>query len=102
VYETALQRAPGRRQSVAMYACGCKWGAYHWGAADDLSRFAGRMCSHALALQYEAASRGMFGRDVKADDTRPRWVPSKVVVKYDIDEGRHIRRSASVPEQPPL
>lgn len=94
VYETALQRAPGRRQSVAVYACGCKWGAYHWGASDDLSRFAGRMCSHALALQYEAASRGMFGRDVEVDDARPRWVPSKVVVKYDIDTGRNLRATA--------
>lgn len=102
VYETALQRAPGRRQSVAVYACGCKWGAYHWGASDDLSRFAGRMCSHALALQYEAASRGMFGRDVEVDDARPRWVPSKVVVKYDIDSGQHIRATAAVPEQPPV
>lgn len=103
VYETALQRAPGRRQSVAVYACGCKWGAYHWGASDDLSRFAGRMCSHALALQYEAASRGMFGRDVEVDDARPRWVPSKVVVKYDIDTGQHLRATASVvPEQPPI
>lgn len=104
VYETGLQRLPGRRQSVASYSCGCKWGAYHWGAEDDLSRFAGRMCSHALALQYEAASRGMFGKDVSVDDTRPRWVPKRVVVKYDIDEGANVRARASllVPEQAPL
>lgn len=102
VYETGLQRVVGKRQSVATYTCGCKWGAYHWGASDDLSRFAGRMCSHALALQYEAASRGMFGRDVEADDARPKWVPSKVVVKYDIDTGQHIRATASVPEHSPL
>jgi hypothetical protein len=107
VYETGLQRLPGRRQSVATYTCGCKWGAYHWGASDDLSRFAGRMCSHALALQYEASSRGMFGRDVEADDAKPRWVPSKVVVKYDIDSGQHVRSTAAltervVPEQAPI
>lgn len=105
VYETGLQRVPGRRQSVASYSCGCKWGAYHWGADDDLSRFAGRMCSHALALQYEAASRGMFGRDLTVDEARPQWVPSKVVVKYDIDSGQHVRAEASlklVPEQAPL
>lgn len=104
VYETGLQRVPGRRTAVAVYSCGCKWGAYHWGADDDMSRFAGRMCSHALALQYEAQARGMFGRDVTVDDTKPRWVPSKVVVKYDIDDGRNIqaRSSLVVPEQAPL
>lgn len=104
VYETGLQRVPGRRTAVAVYSCGCKWGAYHWGADDDMSRFAGRMCSHALALQYEAQARGMFGRDVSVDDTKPRWVPSKVVVKYDIDEGKNIqaRSSLVVPEQAPL
>lgn len=103
-YETGLQRVPGRRQSVASYSCGCKWGAYHWGASDDLSRFAGRMCSHALALQFEAASRGMFGRDVEVDKAPARWVPSKVVVKYDIDDGENIYAHASkqpVPEQSP-
>lgn len=104
VYETGLQRVPGRRTAVAVYSCGCKWGAYHWGADDDMSRFAGRMCSHALALQYEAQARGMFGRDVTVDDTKPRWVPSKVVVKYDIDDGKNIqaRSSLVVPEQSPL
>jgi hypothetical protein len=45
----------------------------------------------------------MFGRDVEVDDARPRWVPSKVVVKYDIDTGQHLRATASVvPEQPPI
>lgn len=104
VYETGLQRVPGRRQSVASYSCGCKWGAYHWGADDDLSRFAGRMCSHALALQYEAASRGMFGRDIEVDNARPQWVPKKVVVKYDIDDHRNItaRSGLTVPEQAPI
>lgn len=103
-YETGLQRYPGRRTSVASYSCGCKWGAYHWGASDDLSRFAGRMCSHALALQYEAASRGMFGQDVDADHQKAQWVPSKVVVKYDIDGDENIFAKAAakpVPEQAP-
>lgn len=115
VYETGLQRFPGRRMAVAVYSCGCKWGAYHWGAQDDLSRFAGRMCSHALALQYEAQSKGMFGRDITVEDTKPSWVPSKVVVKYDIDDGRNIQARSlrletlataqdfpDVPEQSPL
>jgi hypothetical protein len=104
VYETGLQRHPGRRTSVAVYSCGCKWGAYHWGAPDDLGRFAGRMCSHALALQFEAASRGMFGRDVEVDHTPAKWVPSRVVVKYDIDDRDNIYAKASlqgIPEQSP-
>ncbi|MFE0490236.1 hypothetical protein [Streptomyces griseoaurantiacus] len=84
VYETGLQRMPGKVAAHA-WSCGCKWGAYHWGADDDFSRFAGRMCSHALALQYEAQSRGMFGRDINADEEKPTWVPRHVVVRYDID-----------------
>lgn len=97
-YETGVQRLPGSKHSVATYTCGCKWGAYHWGAADDFSRFAGRMCSHALALQYEAQSRGMFGRDVLPDAAKPEWVPKKVVIRYDIDSGQNqmVRSSSKV------
>ncbi|MDQ1041378.1 hypothetical protein QFZ75_007880 [Streptomyces sp. V3I8] len=88
VYEAGLQRLPNK-QAVHSWSCGCKWGAYHWGADDDFSKFSGRMCSHALALQYEAQSRGMFGRNVGIDETRPHWVPRKVVVRYDIDADQH-------------
>jgi hypothetical protein len=96
VYETGIQRFPGSRNSIATYSCGCKWGAYHWGAQDDFSRFAGRMCSHALALQFEAQSKGMFGRDVVEDSRKPEWVPKKVVVKYDIDDGENQLGKSSV------
>ncbi len=89
VYETGIQRMPGRH-AIQGWSCGCKWGAYHWGANDDFSRFAGRMCSHALALQYEAQSRGMFGRDVRTDDAKPSWTKRMVVVKHDIDGRRDI------------
>lgn len=101
VYETGLQRLPGRTAAQG-WSCGCVWGAYHWGADDDLSRFSGRMCSHALALQYEAQSRGMFGRDIDTDTTKPAWVPRKVVIKYDIDERRNdlARSSALHPHAP--
>lgn len=100
VYETGVQRFPGSRHSVATYTCGCKWGAYHWGANDDFSRFAGRMCSHALALQYEAQSRSMFGRDVTEDTARPDWVPKRVVLRYDIDSGdNRMVRSSSLGER---
>ncbi|MFD7835620.1 hypothetical protein [Streptomyces sp. NPDC059761] len=98
VYETGLQRLPGRTAAHS-WSCGCKWGAYHWGADDDFSRFSGRMCSHALALQYEAQSRGMFGRDIAADEERPSWVPRKVVLRYDIDSdsNRLVPSTASAP-----
>jgi hypothetical protein len=102
VYETGLQRMPGK-VAAHSWSCGCKWGAYHWGADDDFSRFAGRMCSHALALQYEAQSRGMFGRDVHTDEHKPTWVPRHVVVRYDIDADTNrlapstaVRREAAV------
>lgn len=98
-YETGLQRLPGKN-SVAQWSCGCKWGAYHWGADDDFSRFAGRMCSHALAVHYEAQARGMFGRTVVEDDTKPSWAPRRVVVKHDIDTGRDITAPAT-PFGPP-
>ncbi|MFH8483070.1 hypothetical protein [Streptomyces sp. NPDC018055] len=87
-YETGLQRFPGK-MAAHVWSCGCKWGAYHWGADDDFSKFSGRMCSHALALQYEAQSRGMFGRDINVDSERPAWLPRKVVVRYDIDADQH-------------
>jgi hypothetical protein len=100
-YETGLQRRPGQRQSVANWSCGCKWGAYHWGAPDDFSRFAGRMCSHALALQYEAQSQGMFGKEVNVHTIKPDWVPSNIVVKYDIDERENqMGRSSALDVRP--
>jgi 8-oxo-dGTP pyrophosphatase MutT (NUDIX family) len=90
VYETGIQRLPGST-AISAWSCGCRWGAYHWGAEDDNSRFAGRMCSHALAVRYEAQSRGMFGKDVYADHETPDWVPRRVVVKYEPETGRNLR-----------
>lgn len=95
VYESGLQRMPGK-QSIQAWSCGCKWGAYHWGAADDNSRFAGRMCSHVLALKFEAQSRGMFGKSVYEDNDKPKWVPRKVVVKYDIDADKSLKARSSL------
>ncbi|HEY3702406.1 MAG TPA: hypothetical protein VGL32_09125, partial [Acidimicrobiales bacterium] len=96
-YESGIQRLPGSRHGVAHWSCGCKWGAYHWGASDDFSRFAGRMCSHALALQYEAQSRGMFGKTVEVDTSKPDWVPPRVVVKYNPGTGHNdLARSSSL------
>jgi hypothetical protein len=97
VYETGLQKLPGK-MSVQGWSCGCKWGAYHWGADDDFSRFAGRMCSHALALQFEAQARGMFGRNVEPDMEKPSWVPRRVVVKYDIDADKNMSARPTYPD----
>jgi 8-oxo-dGTP pyrophosphatase MutT (NUDIX family) len=58
-YETMITYRPGT-QKIADWKCGCKWGDW----AFQRVRFYGRQCSHSLALQYEAQSRGMFGRDV--------------------------------------
>jgi hypothetical protein len=97
VYETGLQKLPGK-MSVQGWSCGCKWGAYHWGADDDFSRFAGRMCSHALALQFEAQARGMFGRNVEPDMDKPSWVPRRIVVKYDIDADKNRSATPTYPD----
>lgn len=106
VYEAGLQRVPGRTAAVQAYSCGCKWAGYHSNQDKGTSRYAGRMCSHALALQYEAQSRGMFGRDVYADDKQPAWVPARVKVKYDPDnrDFSYARTSAKrqVPTDAPL
>lgn len=77
-YESVLLRYPGT-QKIGQWDCGCKWAQYHWGAPDDFSRFAGRMCSHALALNFEAQSRGMFGREVKPNEGVPRWLNKHLV-----------------------
>jgi hypothetical protein len=66
-------------QKIGQWDCGCKWATYHWGAPDDFSRFAGRMCSHALALNFEAQSRGMFGREIKPNEGVPRWLNKHLV-----------------------
>lgn len=97
-YETELQYAPATTK-VAIWHCGCKWGAYSWGRSGRWKRFEGRMCSHALATQYEAMSRGMFGKDVHADDKRPSWqrAHSPVVVEYDRTEQKDLTRRAVPP-----
>jgi len=94
VYETGLQKLPGK-SGVSSWSCGCKWGSYHWGAPDDNSKFAGRMCSHALALQFESQSQGMFGKDIRESE-QARWVPRRVVVKHDINSGQNIRARSSL------
>jgi 8-oxo-dGTP pyrophosphatase MutT (NUDIX family)/GNAT superfamily N-acetyltransferase len=54
-YETVLTYLPGSRK-VGSWHCGCKWGEYAFDRAPAYQRFAGRLCSHGLALQLEAQS----------------------------------------------
>jgi lysophospholipase L1-like esterase len=87
-YETGIQRPVGHSQSIQHWACGCPWASFNQDkaysaryAARAASRYAGRPCSHVMALQFEAQSRGMFGRQVSSDEGLPSWSPSTVVVK---------------------
>lgn len=91
VYETEINRVPGRRQ-VAHWACACAWAAYSWGRTGRWRRFEGRLCSHALATQYEAQARGMFGRDVQVDPSQPHWLDPATLRQpgsYDRETGKH-------------
>ena len=61
VYESGIQRYPGRPQSVFAFSCGCPWASFHQDKSYP-GHLNGRMCSHALALLYEAGARTRFGR----------------------------------------
>ena len=79
-YESGLQRPVGRTRSIQHWACGCPWASFHQDKSMG-TRYAGRPCSHVMALQFEAQSRGMFGRSVGPDEGQPSWAPPTVVVK---------------------
>lgn len=97
-YETQLNYVPGSKR-VADWSCGCKWASYAWGRSKRYMRFEGRLCSHALATQYEANSRGIFGREVEPDRTRPDWqkAHSPIVVQYDKAKDKNLTRRAVPP-----
>jgi 2'-5' RNA ligase len=71
VYETTLQR--GQTGSIDQWTCSCPWFAYSFGRSGRWKKYEGRMCSHALALQYKAQSEGIFGREIKEDTQSPGW-----------------------------
>ena len=79
-YESGIQRAVGKRHSIQHWACGCPWASFHQKTAARKG-YNGRPCSHVMALQFEAQSRGMFGRSFDADAAVPHWSPQTVVVK---------------------
>jgi 8-oxo-dGTP pyrophosphatase MutT (NUDIX family) len=72
IYQSSLMRVPGSK-GVAMWECGCAWANYSWARSGRWKKYEGRMCSHALALNYEAASRGWGGKEVKEDRMAPKW-----------------------------
>lgn len=79
VYQTTLTREPGTTR-VATWECGCPWATYSWGRSGRWKKYEGRMCSHALALQYEGASRGWHGKEVKEDVHTPAWLRNRKVM----------------------
>ena len=79
-YESGIQRPPGRPQAIRHWACGCPWASFHQDGS-VAARYAGRPCSHVMALQFEAQSRGMFGKEVARDEQVPAWSRGDVTVK---------------------
>ncbi len=83
VYESGIQRPPGRPQTIQFWACGCPWASFHQDKSLG-TRYAGRPCSHVMALQFEALSRYMRDdRQVTADPSLQEMglPPAQVVVK---------------------
>lgn len=79
-YESGIQRPPGKPQTIQHWACGCPWASFHQDRSLG-TRYAGRPCSHVMALQFEAQARGMFGRTVQVEEKAPSWAPPEVTVK---------------------
>ena len=98
LYESSYSYVPTTRK-VADWSCGCKWGAYAWGRSPAYARFEGRQCSHVTALQYEAQSRGMFGRTVTEDSQRlpGQYQRSPVTVQYDRGADHNLNRRSVPP-----
>ena len=72
VYQTTLMRQPGR-QAVALWECGCAWAKYAWGRSGRWKRYEGRMCSHALALNFEAQAQEWMGGTVQEKADQADW-----------------------------
>lgn len=78
-YESGIQRPPGRPQTIQHWACGCPWASFHQDKSLG-TRYAGRPCSHVMALQFEAQAQGMFGREITTRE-RASWGKPDVTVK---------------------
>jgi 8-oxo-dGTP pyrophosphatase MutT (NUDIX family) len=93
VYETQLTYVLGSAR-VGFWNCGCKWSAYAWGRSPKYKRFEGRMCSHALAMQFEAQARSAHGREIMPDVNRPNWLKQRtpVVIQHQRDKAIDLTR----------
>lgn len=72
IYTTTLTRVPGTKQT-AMWHCTCPWNTYAWARSGRWKNLEGRMCSHALALIFEAQSQEMFGGQISEMSATPIW-----------------------------
>lgn len=104
VYQTTLIREPGK-QAVAMWECGCPWATYSWARSGRWKKYEGRMCSHALALNYEIQARGWRGGEVHEDPEAPEWdtgakVPGDRELPAEWQRGKP--RAASVVAMAPI
>ena len=81
VYQATLTRVPGT-EKIAFWECGCAWAAYSWGRSGRWKKYEGRLCSHALALNYEGQSRGWGGQTVTEDTKAPAWRGKDVQTEY--------------------
>jgi 8-oxo-dGTP pyrophosphatase MutT (NUDIX family) len=95
VYETQLNYVPGTKK-VADWSCGCKWAAYAWGRSKNFKKFEGRLCSHALATQYEASAQGIFGREISPDPRRWQDDGTPIIVQHERGYGDR-SRPATIP-----
>lgn len=87
VYRTELMRVAGSR-STALWRCGCAWAAYSWGRSGRWKKYEGRMCSHALAVQYEMQARtGFDGSEPAYEDPAPKDWGKGVEPQFEHDKG---------------
>lgn len=82
IYQTTIMRVPGKK-TVAMWECGCAWANYSWARSGRWKKYEGRMCAHALALNYEAGSQEWGGGQPREQTNKPSWRndPTVPVVK---------------------
>jgi hypothetical protein len=74
IYQSSITREPGSKR-VGMWECSCPWASYSWARTRQWKKYEGRMCSHVLALMYEAQAQEMFGDylGLQEDDGVPEW-----------------------------
>src|SRR5690606_7824021 len=78
IYQSSVEFVPGTRQ-IATWDCGCAWAAYSWGRSGRWKKYEGRYCSHVQALIWEGQSRGMYGREIEEDVSRPEWMSDPTI-----------------------